>query len=490
MVDMAKILSQQGVIVSFITTPHNASRFNTVIDRAKSESSAELQLVQIPFPWQEVGLPPGCESLDTLSSKTLLDKFYKALGMLQKPIEDFLQKNDPLPISCIISDKCLYWTSSTAQKFNVPRIVFHGMGCFSLLTSHNVKLYKPHLSVSSDAESFLVPRLPHKIKVTKAQLPGEFISLNPDMDHVREKMKEAEETAFGVVVNTFTELEHGFAEEYKRSINKKIWCIGPLSACNKKSLDKFERGNKARIDEQKCLEWLDSMNPGSVIYACLGSLCRLVPRQLIELGLGLESSNRPFIWVIKTEEKSHEELEKWLEDDKFAERVKDRGLLIKGWAPQILILSHRAIGGFLTHCGWNSVIEGICSGVPMITWPLFSEQFLNEKLIVEVLKIGVRIGVELPVRWGDEEKVGVLVKRNDVENAIDELMMSSGRDDEFEGETRRDRARKLGETARTVMQEGGSSYLNVLSLIEDVLTQSELSAKNNEDQSFDFGNKL
>ena len=214
--------------------------------------------------------------------------------------------------------------------------------------------------------------------------------------------------------------------------------------------------------------WLDSKKPRSVIYACLGSLCRLVPAQLIELGLGLEASNQPFIWVIKTGDQRYlEELEEWLVKERFEERIKGRGLLIKGWAPQVLILSHPAVGGFITHCGWNSTLESACSGVPMITWPLFAEQFFNEKLVVEVLRIGIKVGVEIPVRWGDEEKVGVLVKKDGVEKAIAMLM-----DGEEEGEKRREKARELGEVAKKALEKGGSSQLNMSFLIEDITKQS------------------
>ncbi|GMP50189.1 hypothetical protein CsSME_00016907 [Camellia sinensis var. sinensis] len=102
-----------------------------------------------------------------------------------------------------------------------------------------------------------------------------------------------------------------------------------------------QRGNKASIDENQCLKWLNSWNPGSVVYACLGTLTRLTTPQLAELGLGLEASKMPFIWVRRGGERK-EEIDKWLLED---------GPLIRGWAPQVLILSHRAIGGFLTHCG-------------------------------------------------------------------------------------------------------------------------------------------
>ncbi|KAA8516609.1 hypothetical protein F0562_016885 [Nyssa sinensis] len=426
MIDMARLFAEHGVIVSLITTPHNASRFQTIIHRAKA-TGLQIQLVEIPFPCQEVGLPPGCENLDSLPSPDLISKFYSAL--------------------------------KTAQKFHVPRLVFHGMCCFSLLSSHNVRLYNAHHSVSSDSEPFVVPGMPERVEITRAQLPGAFVAL-PDLDDVRVQMQNAESSAYGVVVNSFRELEHGCVEAYGKAIEKKVWCVGPVALCNKETLDKFERGNKPSIDEKKCLGWLDSMKPKTVLYACLGSQCRLVPSQLIELGLGLEASKHPFIWVIKTEER-FSELEKWLLEEKFEERIEGRGLLIKGWAPQVLILSHPAIRGFLTHCGWNSTIEGVCSGVPMITWPMFAEQFFNEKFIVEILKIGVCVGVEVPVRWGQEERVGVLVKKGEVEKAIERLM-----DGGEEGENRRRKARELGAIARSAME---SAHSNISLLIQDIM---------------------
>lgn len=231
---------------------------------------------------------------------------------------------------------------------------------------------------------------------------------------------------------------------------------------HRQAVDMFERGNKASIDETMCLQWLDSRAPKSVIYACLGSQCRLVPSQLIELGLGLEEANHPFIWVIKTGER-FQELEKWLIEERFEERIRGRGLVIKGWAPQVLILSHPSIGGFLTHCGWNSTIEGVCSGVPMVTWPMFAEQFLNEKFIVEILKIGVRVGVNFPVRWGEENKVGVLVTKEMVRYAVHVLMVNDG-----EGDKRRRRAQALGTMVICAMEEGGSVHMNISALIKDI----------------------
>ncbi|GAY58594.1 hypothetical protein CUMW_188210 [Citrus unshiu] len=131
-----------------------------------------------------------------------------------------------------------------------------------------------------------------------------------------------------------------------------------------------------------------------------------------------------------------------------------------------MILSHPAVGGFLTHCGWNSSLEGISAGVQMLTWPLFGDQFCNEKLIVEVLRIGVSVGVEVPLKFGEEEKIGVLVKKDDVETAINILM-----DDGEERDVRRKRAKEFEELAKRALEEGGSSYNNIQLFFQDIMQQ-------------------
>ncbi|KAL0755934.1 hypothetical protein Bca101_093602 [Brassica carinata] len=473
MVDISKILAEQGNIITIVSTPQNASRFAKTVERAKSESGFQINVVTFPIAYKEFGLPENCETLDTLPSKDLLRKFYDAVDKIQEPLERFLEEQETPP-SCIISDKCLFWTSKTAKRFKIPRVVFHGMCCFSLLSSHNVHLHSPHLSVSSDSEPFSIPEMPHKVEIAGSQLPGAFRKLE-NMDDVREKMRESESEAFGVIVNSFHKLEPGYAEAYAKAIKKKVWFIGPVSLCNDRMVDLFDRGNNCNIaiSETECLKFLDSMRPKSVLYVCLGSLCRLIPNQLIELGLALEVSGKPFIWVIKTEEKHMNMLNEWLKRGRFEERIRGRGIVIKGWSPQAMILSHGSTGGFLTHCGWNSVIEGVSFGVPMITWPMFAEQFLNEKFVVEVLKVGVRVGAEIPVRWGDEERVGVSVKKHSVVKAIKLLMDEDGNEDgEFLG--RRIRVQELAVKAREAVEMKGSSSTNVSLFIQDVLEKLSL----------------
>ncbi|KAF3679647.1 UDP-glycosyltransferase 73C4 [Capsicum annuum] len=250
----------------------------------------------------------------------------------------------------------------------------------------------------------------------------------------RQTNKQSQDLARGTLINTFEELESWYVDAYKKVV-KKVCCVGPLSLCNKEIDEMVDRGNKASIDEHICLNWLDSMEPKSVIYVCFGSLCNISFLQMKEIGLGLESSNVAFIWIIRGLDFTLE-VEKWLRDVNFEERVKGRGMIIKGWAPQVMILSHPSVGGFLTHCGWNSTLEGISSGVPMITFPMFAEQFYNEKFIVNVLKTGVRVGVEVSNDPWNEEKNGVPVNKDRIKKAIDQLM-----DKGFESEERRKRAK-------------------------------------------------
>ncbi|KAM3328906.1 hypothetical protein ACQJBY_026166 [Aegilops geniculata] len=273
------------------------------------------------------------------------------------------------------------------------------------------------------------------------------------MEQIREKMYEEELRCDGEITNSFKELETLYIESYEQIARKKVWTIGPMCLCHRNSNTTAARGNKAPMDEAQCLQWLDSRKRGSVIFVSFGSLACTTPQQIVELGLGLEASKKPFIWVIKAGTK-FPEVEEWLADG-FEERVKDRGMIIRGWAPQVMILWHQAIGGFVTHCGWNSTIEGICAGVPMITWPHFGEQFLNEKLLVDVLKIGMEVGVKGVTQWGSENQE-VMVTRDEVQKAVNTLM-----DEGAAAEETRVRAKDYAIKARRAFDEGGSSYDNI-----------------------------
>ncbi|KAK7395807.1 hypothetical protein VNO78_16377 [Psophocarpus tetragonolobus] len=463
MMDMAKALVQRNnITVTVFTTPQNASRFTSTF-----ESGLPIRLVQLQFPCEEAGVPQGCENLDLLPSLGTASSFFSATNLLQEQVEKLFEELTPPP-SCIISDVCLPYTINVAKKFGVPRISFLGVSCFCLLCLHNMYIYKVWESKTSELEYFVMPGIPDRIEMTKAQAAQQ---LDETWKKFNGEMLAAEMESYGIVINSFEELEAAYVRGCKKIRGDRVWCVGPVSLVNKDHLDKALRGRSSENNKAKdsnhsidvCLKWLDCKKPRSVIYACLGSMCNLTPPQLIELGLALEALERPFIWVIR-EGGYSEGLEKWVKEYGFEERSKGRSFLIRGWAPQLLILSHPAIGGFITHCGWNSTLEAICAGVPMVTWPLFHDQFMNESLVVNVLKVGVKVGVEIPTKWGKEVEVGVQVHKEDVERAIMKLM-----DETTESEERRKRVRELAETAKKAVEKGGSSHSNVTLLIQDIM---------------------
>ncbi|CAH8389778.1 unnamed protein product [Eruca vesicaria subsp. sativa] len=442
MVDIARLLAQRGVTITIVTTRHNAGRFKNVLNRA-IESGLPINLVHVDLSYQEFGLPEGQDNIDSLDSMELMVPFFKAVNMLEEPVMKLLEEMKPTP-NCLISDLLLPYTSKIARKLNIPKI--------------NLEILK---NLKSEKEYFFVPNFPERVEFTKPQVPVEA-NASGEWKEFMDELVEAENTSYGVILNTFQELEAAYVKDYKEARAGKVWSIGPVSLCNKIGADKAKRGNKAVIDQNKCFKWLDSKEEGSVLYVCLGSICNLPLSQLKEIGLGLEKSKRPFIWVIRGWEK-YNKLSEWFFESGFEERVKERGLLIKGWAPQVLILSHPSVGGFLTHCGWNSTLEGITSGVPLLTWPLFGDQFCNQKLVIQVLKVGVSSGVEDVMKWGEEEKIGVLVDQGGVKKAVEELMGESD-----EAKERRGRVKEIGELAHMTVDEGGSSHSNITLLLEDI----------------------
>jgi hypothetical protein len=274
-----------GTVVTVVTTTHNAARFEPSIARA-IQSGLQIQVIPLHLPCEKAGIPEGCDNLDKLPSLQLAMNFFNSTTMLQKPVVKLFEEMAPRP-SCIISDMLLPWTADVAHKFHIPRFSFLGIGCFCLLCSHSLRVHKLHETVSSESEYFVLPGLPDHIEFTKAQLA---ITADPDIENLGKQMVEADLASYGVPVNTFQDLEPEFVKEYRKAREDKVWCLGPVSLCNKDYLDRAERGNKASIEENECLEWRDAREPCSVLYACLGSLCNLITSQLIELGLGLEAS--------------------------------------------------------------------------------------------------------------------------------------------------------------------------------------------------------
>ncbi|KAK4741787.1 hypothetical protein SAY87_025375 [Trapa incisa] len=183
--------------------------------------------------------------------------------------------------------------------------------------------------------------------------------------------------AHGVIVNSFEEHEpRAFREVIEGhctpgGTTPPLYCIGPLIAAGDDGRSEPINGRK---EVPECLMWLDDQPSKSVIFLCFGSKGIFPKEQLKEIAIGLERSGHRFLWVVRSPRDHPESDLHLLLPDGFLDRTKERGLVVKSWVPQALVLNHGSVGGFVTHCGWNSILESITAGVPMITWPLYAEQ--------------------------------------------------------------------------------------------------------------------
>ncbi|GLJ39154.1 hypothetical protein SUGI_0797880 [Cryptomeria japonica] len=253
-----------------------------------------------------------------------------------------------------------------------------------------------------------------------------------------------------VLVNTFEELEGGKDAQMCLSVNGcPALAIGPLFLPN------FLQGKNSVYsmweEDRTCFQWLDGQAQGSVLYVSFGSIAIKSEKQLHELALGLEACGYPFLWVVRSDIAEGKSLDL---PEGFKDRTKDRALIVS-WTNQLKVLSHPSIGGFLTHSGWNSSLEAISMGIPMIGWPYFGDQFLNCRFVKDVWNVGLDFeGVDV-----DEFK---LVTKDIVESTIRSIMEGSIRMKLCENVVR------LKKAAHKTVMEGGTSYTNLNTFVEDM----------------------
>lgn len=245
--------------------------------------------------------------------------------------------------------------------------------------------------------------------------------------------------ARGILVNTFEALESSAIAALRdgrclpRRATPPVYCVGPLIA---------EGGTEE--ERHPCLAWLDAQPERSVVFLCFGSRLALSPEQVRELATGLERSGQRFLWVLRAPPTAPEpDAALALLPEGFLARTMDRGLVVTAsWVPQVDVLWHASTGAFVMHCGWNSTLEAVAAGVPMVCWPLEAEQWMNKVFIVEEMKVGVEMRGYKP---------GGLVWADNVDATVRRIMESEGRRAVVE------RVMALKQSAAAAWKEGGSS---------------------------------
>jgi UDP-glucosyltransferase BX8/BX9 len=254
------------------------------------------------------------------------------------------------------------------------------------------------------------------------------------------RMMTAASSSSGLILNTYSALEADELASLRHDLTVPVFDIGPLHAlspaASKSSLLQQDRG---------CLDWLDGQPPSSVLYVSFGSLASVSAADLVEAAWGVANSGRPFPWVLRPGLVAGDDDASPSLPDGFDTATSGRGKVVS-WAPQEEVLAHPAVGGFWTHCGWNSTLEGVCAGVPMLCRPCFGDQMGNARYVEHVWRIGVELNGEL-------ERCKVLA-------AIEALM---------DGVELRCTAQELKSRAAECMAEAGSSSTNVDKLVKHIL---------------------
>uniref|UniRef100_A0ACD6AIF9 Uncharacterized protein n=1 Tax=Avena sativa TaxID=4498 RepID=A0ACD6AIF9_AVESA len=460
--DLACLLAERGARVSLVTTPVNAARLQGVADRAR-RAMLPLEIVELPLPPADDGLPPGGENSDSIIRLLL------ALYRLAGPLEAYVRALPWRP-SCIISDSCNPWMAGVARSVGVPRLFFNGPSCFYSLCSHNVAghglLHDGEGEGEGERDAYVVPGVPVRVEMTKDTWSAALLTCMPKWEAFLQDVREGMRTADGAVVNTFLDLEEQFVACYRTALGKPVWALGPFFLGNRDEEAVAARGGKDKpsaVSQSAVTAWLDTMDQSTVTYVCFGSFPRMLPKQLDEVGHGLEDSGKPFLLALKESETALPETQEWLQA--LEARTAGKGLVVRGWAPQLTILSHRAVGGFVTHCGWNSLLESVAHGVPVVTWPHSGDQFLNERLAVQVLGVGVPVrGVVVPVTPFDDSKAVAPVLRGHIAEAVSELMGGGA-----VAQERRRKCKEYGERAHTAIAKGGSSHENFTQLLQSFM---------------------
>ncbi|KAL5817102.1 hypothetical protein ACOSQ3_025480 [Xanthoceras sorbifolium] len=371
-----------------------------------------------------------------LSSLNL--KYKASLQELFTRIVEEQERHEGLP--CIIYDALMYSVEEVAHSLKLPSIILGTSSAISWLAYFAYpRLREEGYIPSQGSKSMgLVPGL-HPLRFKDLPLydcknEDRILELTATLRNIG--------TSSAIVWNSIDCLEQSSLSQLQQQFRVPNFSIGPMQKMAPTSSSSLWE------EDHSCITWLDKQTENSVIYVSFGSLATLDEKELAEIAWGLANCKQPFLWVLRSDSVHGSNSADSLSDD-FKETVGERGCIVN-WACQEQVLAHRAVGGFFTHCGWNSTIESISEGVPMICSPILHDQRVNSRYISHVWRVGIELENGL--------------EREEIEKAIKRLMA------EKEGEEFRQRAANLKLKAELCIQKDGSSYNSLNKLVELIMS--------------------
>eukprot|EP00262_Sarcandra_glabra_P004277 TRINITY_DN1523_c1_g1_i1.p1 TRINITY_DN1523_c1_g1~~TRINITY_DN1523_c1_g1_i1.p1 ORF type:complete len:483 (-),score=63.97 TRINITY_DN1523_c1_g1_i1:254-1702(-) len=454
MLKLAKLLHFRGFHITFVNTQFNHNRLlrSTGHDSLKGLDDFRFETIPDGLRPSDQDSTQDIPSLCDSTSKNCLVPFRSLVAKLNNSVSS----NTPR-VSYIVSDGAMSFTLAVAEELGIPEVLFWTTSaCGFMGYLHYREVIERGLSPFKDVgylhNEYLDTRIdwiPGMKNIRLRDLPSFLRTTNPNDIMLNFANNEAQRAskASAIILNTFDALEHEVINAMK-SILPQVYTIGPLSMLCRAMPNNQLASIESNLwkEETECLEWLDQKKPNSVIYVNFGSIAVLTTQQLKEFAWGLANSKHLFLWVIRRDLVKGE---LGILSEEFIKVAEERGLL-SGWCPQEQVLAHPSIGGFLTHNGWNSTLESICEGVPMICWPFFAEQQTNCRYACTEWAIGMEIDSD--------------VKREEIEGLVKELMEGE------KGKEMRNKAIKWKESAVEATKKGGSSHVNMEKLASEVLS--------------------
>ncbi|KAL9317253.1 hypothetical protein ACSQ67_013770 [Phaseolus vulgaris] len=439
---LGNTLQARGLHVTLATTElvyHRVFKSSTAHAADTVPTSITTNGIQIIFFSDGFGIGQNTATID--SYMELVGKFGPV--NLSNVIKNHFI-NTSKKLACIINNPFVPWVADVAASYNIPCACLWIQPCalyaiyYRFYNSLNEfpTLENPSMSVNLPGLPLLQPQ----------DLPSFVLPSNPfgSMPKVLAEMLQHMKKLKWVLANSFYELEKDVIDSMAELCP--ITAVGPLVPPSLLGEDENEDvGIEMWKPQDSCMEWLTHQPPSSVIYVSFGSLIVFTAKQLESIAKALKNSNKPFLWVIKNKEGE----EPVPLPEGFVEESKEQGMVIP-WCPQTKVLSHPAIACFLTHCGWNSMLEAITTGTPMIAWPQWTDQPTNAKLISDVFRVGVRL---TPGSDG-------FVATEEVERAFEEV---------FAAEEFKRNASELKRAAREAVAHGGSSDRNIQSFVDEII---------------------
>ncbi|KAL1812590.1 hypothetical protein ACET3Z_022655 [Daucus carota] len=434
MMELVRKIAQHGIRVTFVNTDFNHKRVMKALSNKEDDSGDLVHLVSVPD-----GLEPGEDRND-------IGKLFDVLPLrMRADLVDLIQNinssTDKSKISCVIADGAMSWAMEVAEDMGIKRAFFWPASTATLSSLRSIHKLIQDGVLDTDGGVLkpneiiqLSPTMPAMSTSTFVWTCFTDLATRKNIFDFFLNVNEALKLTSWIVCNSARELEPAAFTLFPDTVP-----IGPLSASN-------ELGHQAGhfwAEDSACVSWLDQQPAGSVIYVAFGSFTVFDQSQFRELALGLELTNKPFLWVVRPDMTDGTD-EAYPEG--FEDRIGCRGRMV-GWSPQEKVLRHPSVACFISHCGWNSTTEGVSNGVPFLCWPYFADQLLNETYICDVWKVGL----------GFEKNENGIITKGEIKKKVEMLLG----DKDY-----KERAMVLKEKLASSVQGDGLSNTNLRNFIQ------------------------